>query len=64
MVQTGVGMTILPKHCIDTELKRGRLHASRSGGCKNPIYIVERTRYRTPARVQTVLDAFWKMKKE
>lgn len=63
MVRHGVGMTILPKHCVENELKRGLVHAGPVEHCQSPIYIVENVGKRQTARAGRVLQIFWDMSK-
>jgi DNA-binding transcriptional LysR family regulator len=54
---------VFPRHCVSEALAEGRLREISGSRCKeeHPIYLVRRHESPTTARVQAVLDAFWKM---
>jgi LysR family transcriptional regulator, transcriptional activator of the cysJI operon len=66
MVKTSMGVSIFPRHCVLDELKSKELYEYRPEKSKrnsNNIYIVQLKDRHQPLRVQTVLKAFWDMKK-
>lgn len=66
MVRSSMGVSIFPRHCVEQELKAKLLteHCpGKSKGNTNKIYIVQLKGREQPLRVQTVLDAFWAMKR-
>ena len=64
MISHGVGMTVLPRHCIVEQLQEKTLYAKRQKNCQNTIYIVSLRTSPKPKRVQRVLETFWKMRPE
>ncbi len=66
MVKSSMGASIFPRHCVEQEIKAKILTEHRPEKSKrntNNIYIVQLKGRLQPLRVQTVLDAFWAMKK-
>jgi LysR family transcriptional regulator, transcriptional activator of the cysJI operon len=64
MVEHGVGLTVLPKHCAANALRNYKVFEF-DPGKKSPlseIFIVTLNGVNQPKRVKTVLDAFWEMK--
>lgn len=62
MLLHGVGITVLPRHCVEKHLDEGRLEERRCmSPLKNDIHIVSLEGVRRPRRVQAVMDAFWEM---
>lgn len=65
MLEHGVGLSVLPKHCAQPQLKAGTLFEcarSKKGALFNEIYIVTLAGVDQPRRVKALLDAFWEMK--
>jgi LysR family transcriptional regulator, transcriptional activator of the cysJI operon len=66
MVIHSVGCTVVPKHCVQDQLAARKLFAyegkKKKGNPVGTIYLVTRTNFHAPRRVQTVIDGFWKMK--
>ncbi len=66
MLENGVGLSVLPRHCVEDHLKAGTLFEGPKLGkrpLQNEIHIVTLDGVRQPRRVLAVLDAFWEMKK-
>lgn len=65
MLTHGVGFSIVPRHVVEPELKKGQLEVFHPAGKKevrSQIFIGELKEIEQPARVQAVLDAFYNMK--
>ncbi len=65
MVEAGMGMTVIPRHCVEDLIAKKRVHEFRRPAKKplqNMIYIVTLASARLPRRVQAVLDVFSSMK--
>lgn len=65
MIEQGVGFGVVPKHCVERQLKEGSLHVAArppKGALFNEIHIVSLKGVEQPRRVRAVLDAFWQMK--
>lgn len=65
MVEAGMGMTIIPRHCVDDPIAKKRVHEFRETAKKplqNMIYIITLANAQLPRRVQAVLDVFLTMK--
>ena len=71
-VQEGAGVAIIPTHCVNDEIKSGKLKefildkkaASNPNLNPNPIHIVRRHGERLPARAEVVLEMLKKAKRE
>ncbi len=64
MLNHSVGVTVLPRHCVDEQLRSKTLVEyidPSKGRSKNQIYIVTLDRERIPKRVETVIQTFMKM---
>lgn len=65
MVEAGMGMTIIPKHCVEDLIAKKKLFAFR-GTAKQPlqatIYIITLSNVGLPRRVQTVIEVFRSLK--
>lgn len=64
MVSHGMGMTILPRHCMDSFEGKKELKVIEDGlkPSRNTIYITTLKNYIAPRRVETVIEAFRRMK--
>ncbi len=65
MLEHGVGLTVIPRHCVADLLGRKTLWERRLRRRKpllNNIYIVTLSGVEQPRRVQAVMNAFWEMK--
>lgn len=63
MARAGVGLCILPRHCVERELKEKALTVfNEKKKIKNQIYIVKLKGVRLPDRVETVISEFFSMK--
>jgi len=64
MASHGMGMTILPRHCIDSYEHKKDLKIINEGFKRsaNTIYIVNLKTFRPPARVEKVIEVFREMK--
>jgi len=65
MVEKGLGLTVVPRHCVEELIQAKKLHVLHPPKTKrltNPIQIVRLADSRLPFRVQTVLNSFWEMK--
>ena len=66
MLEHGIGLSVLPRHCVERQLKAGELFECgrfRKGPLLNEIHIVTLSAARPPRRVSAVLDVFRGMKK-
>ncbi len=67
MVKSGLGLSILPRHCVSDLLDNKSLYeysdknTKKLGPLFNTIYIVEHAEYEQPYRVKSVLDWFMNM---
>lgn len=67
MVQHGVGIGIFPKHCVQEYLSDRTLYfyKTENGEAKSyPIYIVKLKGVKPLARIEKVIEEFWKMKRK
>lgn len=65
MLEHGVGLSVLPRHCVESQLESGILFESarsRKGALLNDILIATLSGAAQPRRVRAVIDAFWTMK--
>ena len=65
MLEHGVGLSVVPRHCVENQLKDGTLFEAakpKKGALYNEIHIVTLKGVEQPRRVRAVLDAFWEMK--
>lgn len=65
MVSHGVGWSVVPLHVVGPELKQGAIQifpGTEKKKATSEIHIISLSGIRQPARVQTVLDAFFAMK--
>jgi DNA-binding transcriptional LysR family regulator len=65
MLEHGVGLGVVPRHCVESQLKSGALYEAappKKGVLCNEIHIVSLKGVEQPRRVRAVLDAFWEMK--
>lgn len=63
MVRYGLGCGEFPRHCVEALIQTKELFAYTHQLKRDPvgdIYIVSRKNFILPARVQKVLDPFWK----
>ena len=62
MIEAGVGVGLLPKHCVENQIKCKSLHLYGVKNCaKNKIYIVTLSNTHLPERVRVIIDEFFKM---
>ncbi len=64
MVEGGMGLTVVPEHCVKSQLSSGTLErfvGSLGGVVSNQIYIVTLDRGHVPRRVQKVIETFLEM---
>jgi DNA-binding transcriptional LysR family regulator len=65
MVEASVGLTVIPRHCVDDLIAKNRVYEYR-GTVKKPlqnmIYIITLANAQLPRRVRAVLDVFLTMK--
>jgi len=64
-IQAGAGMGIIPTHCVDEELRSGRLFewkSSKPVQVMSPIYIARRIGETLPKRVELIMDMLKKAK--
>ena len=65
MIEHGAGVSVVPRHCVESQLKAGVLFEAarpKKGALFNEIHIVSLKGVEQPLRVRAVLDAFWEMK--
>lgn len=65
MLEHGVGLSVVPRHCVEKQIAAGLLFEAprcRKGALLNEIHIVSLKGVEQPRRVRAVLDAFWEMK--
>ncbi|MEZ4273484.1 MAG: LysR family transcriptional regulator [Myxococcota bacterium] len=64
MATAGAGLTLLPVHCVQSELTQGTLARLTVPGnpLRNQIHLVSLSNVRQPLRIQTVIDAFLAMR--
>ncbi len=66
MAQNGVGLTVVPEHCVNQQLNSKSLFRLAAPGgieAKNQIYIATRDSDHTPRRVEKVIESFMAMSK-
>lgn len=65
MVEYRLGVSIFPRHCVESTMRTSRLHECRGtpvAPSTNKIYIVTLKDRILPRRVRVVIDTFWKIK--
>lgn len=65
MVESGMGLTVVPKHCVEALIGDKLLfvfHPSKRSPLTNTIHLVTLKETALPARVKTLIDTFWRMK--
>lgn len=64
MVEAGMGLTIIPRHCVESLIAKKRVYEYRGVAKKplrNMVYIVTLAHNSPPRRVQAALDVFFEM---
>ncbi len=64
MIGSKMGVTVIPKHCVDGLIQSNKLYEFRGNGkpLLNSIYIVTLASRVVPRRVEAIMDIFWEMK--
>jgi len=67
MVAGGLGMSVFPRHCVQSEINSGQLFEAKFEGREpllHPIHMVQRKNRSLPKRVSTVINWFFDMRPE
>lgn len=65
MTKQGVGLALFPLHCVENEIKNKELYivGDKNKFYENPIYLIRQNNLKPIKRIETVIDAFWNMKR-